>query len=88
VISLIGERLPATIELAIASLLIAILIGIPLGVWAGAKPSWADNLGSVFSFFGISMPSFWLGIMMIDRVGILQLAAVLWPEHVWRRPRF
>jgi peptide/nickel transport system permease protein len=66
VISLIGERLPATIELAIASLLIAILIGIPLGVWAGAKPnSWADNLGSVFGFFGISMPSFWLGIMMI-----------------------
>jgi peptide/nickel transport system permease protein len=42
------------------------LIGIPLGVWAGAKPnSWADNLGSVFGFFGISMPSFWLGIMLI-----------------------
>ena len=66
VISLIGERLPATIELAIASMLIAILFGIPLGVWAGAKPnSWADNLGSVFGFFGISMPSFWLGIMLI-----------------------
>ncbi len=66
VITLIGERLPATIELAIASLLIAIMLGIPLGVWAGAKPnSWADNLGSVFGFFGISMPSFWLGIMLI-----------------------
>ena len=66
VIGLIGERLPATIELAIASILIAILLGIPLGVWAGAKPnSWADNLGSVFGFFGISMPSFWFGIMLI-----------------------
>jgi ABC-type dipeptide/oligopeptide/nickel transport system permease component len=66
VIGLIGERLPATIELAIASLLIAVLIGIPLGVWAGAKPnSWVDNLGSVLGFFGISMPSFWLGIMLI-----------------------
>jgi ABC-type dipeptide/oligopeptide/nickel transport system permease component len=66
VIGLIGERLPATIELAMASLLIAVIIGIPLGVWAGAKPnSWADNLGSVFGFFGISMPSFWLGIMLI-----------------------
>ena len=66
VIRLIGERLPATIELAIASMLIAILFGIPLGVWAGAKPnSWADNLGSVVGFFGISMPSFWLGIMLI-----------------------
>jgi ABC-type dipeptide/oligopeptide/nickel transport system permease component len=66
VISLIGERLPATIELAIASMMIALLAGIPLGVWAGAKPnSWADNLGSTFGFFGISMPSFWLGIMLI-----------------------
>ena len=66
VISLIGERLPATVELAIASMMIALLAGIPLGVWAGAKPnSWADNLGSTFGFFGISMPSFWLGIMLI-----------------------
>ena len=66
VITLIGERLPATIELAIASLLIAIILGIPLGVWAGAKPnSWADNLGSMFGFFGISMPNFWFGIMLI-----------------------
>ena len=66
VLGLIGERLPATIELAAASMLIAILIGIPLGVWAGARPnSWADNVGSVFGFFGISMPSFWLGIMLI-----------------------
>ncbi|MET0630223.1 MAG: ABC transporter permease [Xanthobacteraceae bacterium] len=66
VITLIGERLPATIELAIASLLIAIILGIPLGVFAGAKPnSWADNLGSMFGFFGISMPNFWFGIMLI-----------------------
>jgi peptide/nickel transport system permease protein len=66
VLDLIGQRLPATIELAIASLLIALVFGIPLGVWAGAKPnSWADNLGSMFGFFGISMPSFWLGIMLI-----------------------
>jgi ABC-type dipeptide/oligopeptide/nickel transport system permease component len=66
VLSLIGERLPATRELATVSLLIAIIFGVPLGVWAGSKPnSWADNLGSVFGFFGISMPSFWLGIMLI-----------------------
>ena len=66
VLELIGQRLPATIELATASMLIAMVFGIPLGVWAGAKPnSWADNLGSVFGFFGISMPSFWLGIMLI-----------------------
>jgi peptide/nickel transport system permease protein len=63
---MIGERLPATIELAVASILIAIVFGVPLGVWAGAKPnSWADNFGSFFGFFGISMPNFWFGIMMI-----------------------
>jgi ABC-type dipeptide/oligopeptide/nickel transport system permease component len=66
VITLIGERLPATIELAFVSLLIAVAFGVPLGVWAGAKPnSWADNFGSFFGFFGISMPSFWFGIMLI-----------------------
>jgi peptide/nickel transport system permease protein len=66
VITLIGQRLPATIELTIVSILIAVLLGVPLGVWAGAKPnSWADNFGSLFGFFGISMPSFWFGIMLI-----------------------
>jgi len=66
VMKLIWEHLPATIELAVVSLLIALVLGIPLGVWAGAKPnSWADNFGSVFGFFGISMPSFWFGIMLI-----------------------
>lgn len=62
----IVERLPATIELAFFSVLIATLIAIPLGVWAGAKPnSWIDNVGTSFGLFGISMPNFWLGIMLI-----------------------
>jgi ABC-type dipeptide/oligopeptide/nickel transport system permease component len=66
VIDLIGARLPATIELAFVSFVIALVLGVPLGVWAGSKPnSWADNLGSFFGFFGISMPSFWFGIMLI-----------------------
>jgi peptide/nickel transport system permease protein len=66
VIVMIVDRLPATIELAFASILIAVVLGVPLGVWAGAKPnSWADNFGSFFGFFGISMPNFWFGIMLI-----------------------
>ncbi len=66
VLLLIAERLPATVELAIVSILIAVIFGVPLGVWAGARPnSWADNFGSLFGFFGISMPNFWLGIMLI-----------------------
>ena len=66
VLLLIVERLPATIELAFFSIVIAIIVALPLGVWAGAKPnSWIDNLGSVVGFFGISMPNFWFGIMLI-----------------------
>ncbi len=66
VLTMIAERLPATIELAAVSILIAVIFGVPLGVWAGARPnSWADNFGSLFGFFGISMPNFWLGIMLI-----------------------
>lgn len=62
----IAQRLPATIELAILSMLIAITLAIPLGVWAAAKPnSWIDTLGTSFGLFGISMPNFWLGIMLI-----------------------
>ncbi len=63
---LLGQRFPATLELAFFACLFAISIGVPLGVWAGARPnSWVDNFGSVFGFFGISMPSFWMGIMLI-----------------------
>lgn len=62
----IAMRLPATIELATFSILIAITVAIPLGVWAGAKPnSPVDNLGTTFGLFGISMPNFWMGIMLI-----------------------
>jgi peptide/nickel transport system permease protein len=59
--------------LAIFAIIIATLLAIPLGVWAGARPnSWIDNLGTTCGLFGISMPSFWLAIMLI-----LFLAGVL-----------
>ena len=66
VTELLAQRFPATLELTFFATLLAVLIGVPLGVWAGARPnSWIDNVGSVFGFFGISMPSFWMGIMLI-----------------------
>lgn len=66
VVDLIAERFPATLELALFATLFAILIGVPLGLAAGARPnSWIDNIGSVGGFFGISMPNFWLAIMLI-----------------------
>mgnify|MGYP006271957581 FL=1 len=66
VTDLIAERFPASLELAFFATLLALLIGVPLGLWAGARPnSWVDNLGSLGGFFGISMPNFWLAIMLI-----------------------
>ncbi|MDK3075840.1 ABC transporter permease [Sedimentitalea sp. JM2-8] len=66
VMDLVLARLPASIELALYATLLAISIGIPLGVLAAAKPnSIFDTVGSIGGFFGISMPNFWLGILMI-----------------------
>ena len=63
---LILDRMPATIELAVVSLMIAIIFGIPLGVWAGLKPeSWASKSIMTGSILGFSLPTFWVGIMMI-----------------------
>jgi len=72
---LIASRLPATVELAFFAMLVATSIAIPLGVYAGAKPnSFVDNVGTTFGLFGISMPNFWFGIMMILLfAGILHL---------------
>lgn len=73
VLNVVKSRLPATIELAVCAILIATVLAIPLGVWAGSRPnSWIDNLGTTCGLFGISMPSFWLAIMLI-----LLLAGVL-----------
>ena len=63
---LILDRMPATMELAVVSLMIAIVFGIPLGVWAGLKPeSWASKSIMTGSILGFSLPTFWVGIMMI-----------------------
>lgn len=66
VLELVLDRLPASLELALYSTLVAILIGIPLGVAAAARPnSLVDNVASLIGFFGVSVPNFWLGIMLI-----------------------
>ena len=66
VVDLIKERYPATIELAVAALLIAVAIAIPLGVIAGKKRgTLTDNAVSVFALLGISLPSFVIGPMLV-----------------------
>ena len=66
VMALVAQRFPATLELAICATLLAIVLGIPLGILAASRPnSWFDNASSLAGFFGVSMPNFWLAIMLI-----------------------
>jgi peptide/nickel transport system permease protein len=65
-IQLIVERMPATLELATAAMLIAIVLGLPLGLWAGLKPrSVAGRTIMTGSILGFSLPTFWVGLMLI-----------------------
>jgi dipeptide transport system permease protein len=70
VMKLIAERLPATLELAFASLCVAILIAVPLGVYSAIKHnSFLDHAGMSVALIGVSLPNFWLGIMLIYFLG-------------------
>ena len=63
---LIASRMPATIELAVTAVLLSIVLGIPLGLYAGLRPnSTGGRLIMAGSIFGFSLPSFWVGLMLI-----------------------
>ena len=65
-LKLIIQRMPATLELALFSLFIAIVFGIPLGIYAGLKPkSKVSKAIMAGSILGFSMPTFWVGIIFI-----------------------
>jgi peptide/nickel transport system permease protein len=65
-LQLIMERLPATLELAVAAMVMATALGIPLGLWAGLKPeSGAGKAITAGSILGFSLPTFWVGLMLI-----------------------
>jgi len=65
-LELIFQRMPATLELASVSMLIAIVLGIPLGLYAGLRPeSRTARAIMAGSILGFSLPTFWVGLMMI-----------------------
>lgn len=65
-LSLIVRRMPATLELAFAALILALVIGIPLGLYAGLKPRSLAARGIMAgSILGFSLPTFWIGLMMV-----------------------
>jgi peptide/nickel transport system permease protein len=65
-LQLILQRLPATLELAAVAMLMAVALGIPLGLWAGLKPEgFAARSLMAGSILGFSLPTFWVGLMLI-----------------------
>ena len=66
VLSIVLERLPATLELAFSAIFVALIMGIPLGIIASLKPgTLLDRLASTTGLFGVSLPNFWLGLLLI-----------------------
>ncbi|MHB0871502.1 MAG: nickel ABC transporter permease [Chloroflexota bacterium] len=66
VVDLLAERLPATIEMTIGALLVSLIIALPIGIISAIRQnSLVDRLSMAGAFLGISMPGFWLGIILI-----------------------
>lgn len=71
VIKLVAQTLPVTIQIAVASILIALAIGIPMGVLSAVRKGTAlDYFANMVSLSGLSIPNFWLGIILILLVSV------------------
>ena len=78
VLPLILSRLPATLELAVLAMLIATLVGVPLGIWAGYRPdSGSSRAIMALSVAGFSVPTFWVGLLLILVLSTLVLVATI-----------
>jgi peptide/nickel transport system permease protein len=71
VLELILQKLPVTIQLAVMAMLFALLIGIPIGILAAVKKNtYIDYIANILALTGLSIPNFWLGIMLILLVSV------------------
>jgi peptide/nickel transport system permease protein len=71
VLTLVAEKLPVTIQLAVMSMVFAFVIGIPMGILAAVKRNTAiDFLANLIALCGLSIPNFWLGIMLILLISV------------------
>ena len=102
VLHLVLSRLPATLELALTSVLIGAFIGIPLGIYAGYRPeSPVSKAIMAASVLGFSVPTFWVGLILIltfavnldwlpagDRGPTIEVFGVGWSSLTWEGLRF
>ena len=71
VLELIGQKLPVTIQLAIMSMFFAVIIGVPMGILAAVKKTTIlDYIANLVALSGLSVPNFWLGIMLILLISV------------------
>ncbi len=71
VLELISQKLPVTIQLALMSMFFALIIGVPIGILAAVKQNtWIDYLSNIVALSGLSIPNFWLGIMLILLISV------------------
>ncbi len=72
VLPTIISRIPASFELSLVSLIISLGIAIPIGIISAVKQNtWFDHFGRFFALFGLCVPNFWMGLMLIYIVGFL-----------------
>ena len=71
VTTLIAQKLPVTIQLGVMSMIFAFLVGIPAGILSAVKKgTWTDYIANFIALSGLSIPNFWLGIMLILLVSV------------------
>ena len=71
VLEIVSAAWPATMQLAATSMLVAVLIGVPLGIYAAIKRGTiGDTISMVAAFLGVSMPSFWLALLLIIQFSV------------------
>lgn len=67
----IGERIPITLTISLASIILILLIGVPIGVSSAVREkTFYDRAMTVFVFVGFAMPTFWLGLILMDVIGV------------------
>jgi peptide/nickel transport system permease protein len=89
VLKLIGERLPATVQLAVFATILGLAIGVPMAIASALRPNgWLDRALSAFSALALGVPTFWLGILLILLMAVqLKLLPAASAYHpVWKSP--